>query len=114
MFSTTATLGRKVCIVSSWKLETSSTAMVSGVAPSTSEIAGGPILPPTIVGYPPAPIISPASVVVVVLPLDPVIATMVPGKNWAANSISPITVSPSARACLNGNAGVQQDGNAFA
>ena len=38
--------------------------------------------------------ISPARVVVVVLPFEPVIATIGPGKNWAASSISPITGSP--------------------
>ena len=38
--------------------------------------------------------ISPASVVVVVLPFDPVMATIGPGRNCAASSISPITVSP--------------------
>src|SRR5439155_14318336 len=46
--------------------------MWSGFALSTSEIAGVPIFPPTKVGNPPAVRISPVSVVVVVLPLEPV------------------------------------------
>ena len=48
--------------------------------------------------------ISPARVVVVVLPFDPVMATIGPGRNCAASSISPITFSPSARACTSGGA----------
>ena len=51
--------------------------------------------------HPPATI-SPARVVVVVLPLEPVMATMVLGRNREASSISPITGSPSARACTRG------------
>ena len=54
------------------------------------------------VGKPPAATISPASVVVVVLPFEPVMATMFPGRNCDASSISPITGSPSARACTSG------------
>ncbi len=38
------------------------------------------MLPPTSVGNPPAATISPASAVVVVLPFEPVMATMLPGK----------------------------------
>ena len=43
-------------------------------------MAGVPMLPPTSVGSPPAARISPASAVVVVLPLEPVMATIGPGK----------------------------------
>ena len=60
------------------------------------------MLPPTRVGYPPAVMISPVRVVVVVLPFEPVIATMFFGRNCAASSISPITGSPSARAWTKG------------
>src|SRR5579859_2284591 len=67
-------------------------------------MAGVPIFPPTSVGDPLAVMISPASVVVVVLPFDPVMATIGPGKNCAASSISPITLSPSERACTSGGA----------
>ena len=42
---------------------------------STKLMAGVPMLPPTRVFLPPAAMISPASVVVVVLPLEPVMAT---------------------------------------
>ena len=38
--------------------------------------------------------ISPARVVVVVFPFEPVIATIFLGRNWDASSISPITGSP--------------------
>ena len=51
-----------------------------------------------------AVIISPVSVVVVVFPFEPVMATIGPGRNWAASSISPITVSPSDLACTSGGA----------
>jgi len=74
------------------------------VARSANEIAGVPMLPPTSAGTPAAVMISPVSVVVVVLPFDPVMATIGPGRNWAASSTSPITASPKARACTNGGA----------
>ena len=78
--------------------------MVSTEARSTREIAGVPMLPPTTLESPPAARISPANVVVVVFPLEPVMATIFPGKNSAASSISPITFSPKARACTSGGA----------
>ena len=53
---------------------------------------------------PPAATISPANVVVVVFPFEPVMATIFPGKNSAASSISPMTVSPRARACTSDGA----------
>ena len=59
------------------------------------------MFPPTSVGSPPAVRISPVSVVVVVFPFDPVMATIGPGRNCAASSISPITASPIARACTS-------------
>jgi len=62
------------------------------------------MLPPTSAGNPVAVMISPVSAVVVVLPFDPVMATIGPGKNCDASSISPITVSPSVRACTSGGA----------
>ena len=52
------------------------------------------MLPPTSALRPPAEMISPASVVVVVLPLEPVMATMWPFRNRAASSTSPITGMP--------------------
>ena len=59
------------------------------------------MFPPTSVGNPPAAKISPVSVVVVVFPFDPVMATIGPGRNCAASSISPMTASPMARACTS-------------
>ena len=63
-----------------------------------------PMLPPTSVLNPPAAMISPTNVVVVVFPFDPVMATIGPGRNWEASSISPITGRPKARACSSGSA----------
>ena len=62
------------------------------------------MLPPTNAGKPAAVMISPASVVVVVFPFDPVMATIGPGRNRAASSISPITLSPMSSACTNDGA----------
>ncbi len=62
-------------MVSSWKLETSSTDQVSSVLSSMSATTGTPMLPPTSVGKPAAFRISPTSAVVVVLPLEPVMAS---------------------------------------
>ncbi len=73
MLRMTAICGWNCCVVSSWKLETSSTDHVSSVLSSMSDMTGTPILPPTRVGSPAALRISPTSVVVVVLPLEPVI-----------------------------------------
>ncbi len=69
--------GWKVSIDSSWKLEISSTTQVSGEDCSTKVMAGVPMFPPTSVLRPPEAMISPVSVVVVVLPLEPVMATIV-------------------------------------
>src|SRR5215831_6333178 len=77
---------------------------VSDRARSASEIAGVPMLPPTSAANPAAVMISPTSVVVVVLPFDPVMATIGPVRNRAASSISPMTVSPRVRACTSGGA----------
>ena len=80
MLSRTATCGRKVTVVSSWKLETSTTqkppASAAGVP--TASASGSPRLPPTKVGRPVARSISPTKVVVVDLPLVPVMPTIVP------------------------------------
>ena len=95
--STTATFGRVVWIISNWKLDTSRTTTVSGFACSTREIAGVPMLPPTAVEKPPAAIISPARVVVVVFPFDPVIANNFSIENCARQfNLATITGSPRA------------------
>ncbi len=59
------------------------------------------MFPPTSVFFPLLARISPTSVVVVVLPFDPVIASTLPFKNRNASSTSPITGIPSERACCN-------------
>ncbi len=51
---------------------------MSGEDCSTKVIAGVPMFPPTSVLRPPEAMISPVSVVVVVLPLEPVMATILP------------------------------------
>ena len=92
------------------KADISRTITVSWLARSASEIAGVPILPPTNAGSPAAVMISPARVVVVVLPFDPVMATIGPGRNWAASSISPMTACRRARACTNLGASQERRG----
>ena len=64
-----------------------------------SEITGTPMLPPTRVGMPAALRISPTSEVVVVLPLDPVMARVLPLRKRAASSSSPMTGRPKLRTC---------------
>ena len=85
-------------MVSSWKLLVSTTCHVDGVDASTCAESGTPMLPPTSTGCPDASIIRPTSVVVVDLPLEPVIAMIGPATNDAANSSSPMTRTPRARA----------------
>jgi hypothetical protein len=69
-------MGVELSVLSSWKLETSRTDQVSSVLSSISATTGTPMLPPTSVGRPAASRISPSSVVVVVLPLEPVMASI--------------------------------------
>ncbi len=89
--------------VSSWKLDASTTqtppASAAGVP--TASASGSPRLPPTNVGRPVARMMSPTSVVVVDLPLVPVIAISVLDTNRDASSISPVTVTPAARAAAS-------------
>ncbi len=97
MFRMTAMAGRNCSVVSSWKLDTSSTDQVSSVLSSISPTTGTPIFPPTRVGSPAAFRISPTSDVVVVLPLEPVMASVLPLRKRAASSSSPMTGSPKLR-----------------
>ena len=97
MLSRTAIFGRKVSIVSSWKLEISRTFQPSARDCSVNATTGTPMLPPTKVGTPEARRMSPHSVVVVVLPLEPVMARVCPRRKRDANSTSPSTVCPKAR-----------------
>ena len=87
-------LGWNSTVLSSWKLETSRTDQVSGVLSSMSPTTGTPMLPPTRVGRPASLRISPSRAVVVVLPLEPVMATTLPLRKRAASSSSPMTGRP--------------------
>ena len=94
MFSTTAICGWNSSTVSNWKLDTSSTLIVSGVLCAINSITGVPIFPPTSVGPPASAKILPSREVVVVFPFEPVIATILPCRNRLANSSSPIIGGP--------------------
>ena len=103
MLSSTATRGWKVSVVSSWKLDasTTQTPLSPAAGVPTASASGSPRLPPTNVGRPVARIMSPVSVVVVDLPLVPVIAMTVPATNREASSISPVMATPAARAAAS-------------
>ena len=88
MLSRTAAWGRNVAMWSSWKLDTSSTTTVSASRSSTKSENGTPMLPATTWLRPATSRTCPMSVVVVVLPFEPVTATMGPGQNQDATSIS--------------------------
>ena len=87
-FSNTPISGRKLSIVSSWKLLISATVTVESVEFSTSASSGVPMLPPTITGMFAVFKMCATSEVVVVFPFDPVIATSFPRRNLQASSIS--------------------------
>src|ERR1039458_4264005 len=89
-------------MVSSWKLESSRTFHWSGRELSIMAVTGVPILPPTCAAIPDSRRMCPASAVVVVLPLVPVIPMVRPCRKGAANSTSPITLTPRARAAFSG------------
>ena len=91
MFRITAIAGWNCSVLSSWKLETSSTDHVLSVLSSIRPTTGTPMLPATSVGNPASFRISPARAVVVVLPLEPVMARILPLRKRAASSSSPIT-----------------------
>ena len=101
MLRITAIWGWNCSVLSSWKLETSITDHVSAVLSSMRPTTGTPMLPATSVGRPASFSISPASTVVVVLPLEPVMARILPFRKRAANSSSPITGRPKLRACTS-------------
>ena len=115
MFSRTATRGRNVSTVSSWKLDASTTqnppAPAAGVP--TASASGSPRLPPTKVGRPVARSMSPTSVVVVDLPFVPVMATIGAVTKRLASSSSPVMrdAGRARRRQLGdlGNAGGQHD-----
>src|SRR5579883_1067684 len=89
-------------IVSSWKLESSSTFHPSSRDVATISQTAVPILPPTCEGTPASRRMWPIKLVVVVLPFDPVTPIVRPFRNGAASSTSPITAAPRARAASSG------------
>src|ERR1039458_3903018 len=101
MFRMTAMLGWNSTVLSSWKLETSITDQVSGVLSSMSPTTGTPMLPHTRVGTPDSLRISPSRAVVVVFPLEPVMATVLPRRKRAASSSSPMTGRPKFFTCTS-------------
>src|SRR6266849_6508302 len=91
-FSKQPTCGRKRSTHSSWKLDTSTTA-ISG-ARSTAATSGVPRLPPVKVRRPARSSARPTRLVVVLLPLVPVMATSGHGSSPKASSISLSTAMP--------------------
>ena len=88
-------------MVSSWKLDNSST--YKSASCSSKSRAGTPILPPTPTVKPAAFAITPVKSVTVLLPLEPVIAITGLSTAHAKSSISPTTGVPFARtACTSG------------
>jgi len=77
------------------------TDQVSAVLWLMRAITGTPMLPPTSVGKPASSRISPTRDVVVVLPLEPVMARDLPWRKRAASSSSPMTGRPKLRACTS-------------
>ncbi len=96
----TATWGAKLAVFSSWYELTSTTRRPfdSAAGVSTASESGVPRLPPTKVAKPAALKISPMSVVTVLLPLVPVIATMGARVYQLASSSSLTTGTPRASA----------------
>ena len=80
-------------MLSSWKLLISATATASSSICLAATVYGLPILPTTYVCSLYAFMISPRSVVVVVFPFVPVIASTSPFPNAYASSTSPITAT---------------------
>ena len=97
MLVTIATCGRRDERVSSWKLETSITAMSSKPASSAMPVTGEPALPHTNVFSPAARKISSSMATVVVLPLVPVTATNAARRDRQPSSASPTMRLPARR-----------------
>ncbi len=89
-------------MVSSWKLDSSSTFHIPSREVSTMAQTGVPMFPPTCAATPLAPRMWPIRLVVVVLPFDPVTAMVLPFSSGAASSRSPITRAPRFRAASSG------------
>ena len=93
---TTATWGLRFISIS-WKELSSTTAKSLARISRTLGSRGVPILPPTQTVLPAAFSISDTSVVVVVLPSEPVMARIVQGQTSKNTSISEVTSAPLAR-----------------
>src|SRR5688500_3643138 len=100
MVSSAAARGRKVSVVSSWKLD-SSTTKTRSIGPSTQAVSGRPMLPQTSTRRPAAASRAPVSAVVVLLPFEPVMPTTGPFRNGKASSTSAIPGSPRRRAAAS-------------
>ena len=85
----------------SWKLESSTTATSVAAMASTTGSNARPRLPPRCTVYPAASNIFAMSVVVVVLPSEPVTATILQGQSRKNSSISLVTSAPASRAATS-------------
>jgi hypothetical protein len=101
MFRRTATAGRKASIVSSWKLETSTTAQSYVLPPASTK--GVPRFPPTNTSGKTWDAIWPRSVVTVDLPFVPVTAATFPRNRRYPNSSSPHTAVPAPDSAWRGS-----------
>src|SRR5512142_391380 len=101
MFRRTATRGRNVSIVSSWKLDTSTTPHSYGS--SAAAASGVPRLPPTKTRPKAREAISPRSVVTVDLPFVPATAATCPRKRRYPSSSSPHSGVPARRSASSGS-----------
>ena len=101
-FVTTATFGLRRMLMS-WKLDSSTTATASGVTSASWGSSAAPMLPPKKTLRPAASNILEISVVVVVLPSEPVTATISQGQNSKKSSTSLVTIAPAfSAACSSG------------
>ena len=98
---TTATLGER-CMLMSWKLDSSTTATASGVTSASWGSSAAPMLPPKNTRRPAASNILAIRVVVVVLPSEPVTATISQGQNSKKSSTSLVTSAPACLAACSG------------
>ena len=98
---TTATRGL-LRILMSWKLDSSTTATSSGATSGSMGSSAAPMLPPKCTRRPAALNISLIRVVVVVLPSEPVTATISQGQKSKKSSTSLVTMAPAAMASCKG------------
>ena len=108
MLSTVAAAGHSELVVSSWKLESSST-YSSQLRPS-SDSAGGPRFPPAPTRTPARRAISARSDATVLFPLEPVTATIGASAARAKSSTSPAIGTPRAAATRNAGSRTETPG----